>query len=200
MADEITISSQLKSDKTTTVQGTTSSFSVTMANALTHKHHTDQAVGTSAEALSLGDVVTTDEYIVSLVNQDATNFIELLLDAATESSTATAGGASTLTDGIKAWATNQWKGFTVSITGGTGSGQKRIVASNTGTVLTVSAAWVTQPDATSTYTIDCVIAKVRKGEPAGPIRAPANGLYKLKANTAACNTEVVATEAGDPAA
>lgn len=68
--------------------------------------------------------------------------------------TATAGGASTLTNSAKAWTTNQWTNYQIRISGGTGAGQIRTVASNTGTVITVSAAWTTQPDATSTYSIE----------------------------------------------
>lgn len=68
--------------------------------------------------------------------------------------TATAGGASTLTNSGKAWTTNQWTNSQIRITGGTGAGQIRTVASNTGTVITVSSAWTTQPDNTSTYSIE----------------------------------------------
>lgn len=68
--------------------------------------------------------------------------------------TATAGAATTLTNGAKAWATNQWANYQVRITAGTGIGQIRTIASNTGTVLTVSAAWTTNPDATSQYVIE----------------------------------------------
>jgi len=68
--------------------------------------------------------------------------------------TATAGGASTLTNSAKTWATNMWANYQVRITGGTGQGQIRTVSSNTGTVLTVSAAWTVTPDATSTYSIE----------------------------------------------
>lgn len=71
-----------------------------------------------------------------------------------ENSTATAGGASTLTDGTKSWTVNQWSNYQVRIDGGTGFGQIRTIASNTGTVLTTSAAWTTAPDATSTYVIE----------------------------------------------
>lgn len=67
--------------------------------------------------------------------------------------TATAGGASTLTNGAKTWTTNQWTNYMIRISGGTGKGQTRVIASNTGTVLTVSSAWTTIPDATSTYEI-----------------------------------------------
>lgn len=67
--------------------------------------------------------------------------------------TATAGGASTLTNSGKAWTTNQWANSQIRITGGTGVGQIRTIASNTGTVITTSAAWTANPDATSTYEI-----------------------------------------------
>lgn len=68
--------------------------------------------------------------------------------------TASAGGASTLTNGAKNWTANQWTNYQVRITSGTGAGQIRTIASNTSTVLTVSAAWTTAPDATSAYSIE----------------------------------------------
>lgn len=68
--------------------------------------------------------------------------------------TATAGGASTLTNGAKSWASNQWANSQIRITAGTGAGQIRTIASNTGTVITTSAAWATNPDATSVYSIE----------------------------------------------
>jgi len=70
-----------------------------------------------------------------------------------DNGTATAGGADTLTDSTKSWATNMWAGNVVQITAGTGVGQERTIASNTGTALTVSVAWTTQPSTDSTYTI-----------------------------------------------
>lgn len=66
---------------------------------------------------------------------------------------ATAGAATTLTNGIKNWTVNQWTNYQVRITGGTGIGQVRTIASNTATILTVSVAWTTNPDATSKYEI-----------------------------------------------
>lgn len=68
--------------------------------------------------------------------------------------TATAGGASTLTNGAKTWTVNQWTNFQIRITAGTGAGQTRTIASNTGTVITTSAAWTINPDATSVYAIE----------------------------------------------
>lgn len=68
--------------------------------------------------------------------------------------TATSGGASTLTNTAKNWTTNQWTNYQVRIVSGTGAGQIRTIASNTATVLTVSVAWTTAPDATSVYSLE----------------------------------------------
>lgn len=68
--------------------------------------------------------------------------------------TATSATSTTLVNSAKAWTTNQFANFQVRITGGTGVGQVRTIASNTGTTLTVSSAWTTTPDATSTYVIE----------------------------------------------
>lgn len=68
--------------------------------------------------------------------------------------TATAGGASTLTNSAKGWTVNQFANHQVRITGGTGAGQVRTIASNTSTALTTSAAWTTNPDNTSQYVIE----------------------------------------------
>lgn len=69
-------------------------------------------------------------------------------------STATAGAASTLTDTAKTWPVNGWANSQVRIVSGTGAGQIRSIASNTANVLTVSAAWAVNPDATSVYRIE----------------------------------------------
>lgn len=70
-----------------------------------------------------------------------------------DSGTASAGAATTLTDSSKSWGTDQWINYQVRITGGTGIGQIRPITDSTGTVLT-TAAWTTNPDATSTYVIE----------------------------------------------
>lgn len=51
------------------------------------------------------------------------------------------------------WTANQWAGCRVLIVQGTGAGCSRLIASNTTTVLTVSAAWDTTPDTTSIFVI-----------------------------------------------
>ena len=68
--------------------------------------------------------------------------------------TATAGAATTLANSAKTWTVNQWSNSQVRITAGTGAGQVRTIASNAATTLTVSAAWTTNPDATSQYAIE----------------------------------------------
>lgn len=68
--------------------------------------------------------------------------------------TATAGGAATLTNSAKSWGTNMWANYQIRITAGTGIGQIRTIASNTGTVITVSSNWTVNPDNTSVYSIE----------------------------------------------
>lgn len=70
-----------------------------------------------------------------------------------DSGTAESGTSTTLTDTDQTWTTDEHAGRTVHITGGTGAGQVREIASNTSDTLTVETAWDTTPDATSTYQI-----------------------------------------------
>jgi hypothetical protein len=73
--------------------------------------------------------------------------------AALTSGTATSGASTTLTDTGKAWTTNEFANKRARITGGLGKGQTRRIASNTATALTVSPAWATTPNSTSTYQV-----------------------------------------------
>ena len=70
-----------------------------------------------------------------------------------DSGTATSGASTTLTDTSQSWASNEYQDKCLIITGGTGVGQIRKISSNTATVLTVSSAFTTTPDATSEYVI-----------------------------------------------
>jgi len=84
-----------------------------------------------------GRIVGTPSYVGTYVN-----------------GTATAGAATTLTDSTKSFTVNGIANYQIRITAGTGVGQVRSISSNTATVITVSAAWTTNPDATSQYVIE----------------------------------------------
>lgn len=89
----------------------------------------------------------------------ACGFAETILAAAV-TGTAQAGAASTITLAAAASAVdNAYKFMTIRTTGGTGSGQSRVVSAYNGTtkVATVSEAWTTTPDATTTYSIDAQV-------------------------------------------
>ncbi len=61
--------------------------------------------------------------------------------------------STTLNDTSQSWAANLFTNESITITGGTGSGQSKTIASNTVTQVTVTSAWATTPDTTSTYRI-----------------------------------------------
>lgn len=82
--------------------------------------------------------------------------IELVDDVATAATT------STITDGTASWITNQYANMDIIITSGAANGQRRRIASNTATVITLAAAvtgnartgnFSVAPDATSTFKI-----------------------------------------------
>ena len=64
-----------------------------------------------------------------------------------------ASTSTTLKDAAAAWDTDQFKGYTVTITSGKDAGQSRVIASNTANVLTVPAWTTAAPDHTSKYSI-----------------------------------------------
>lgn len=68
--------------------------------------------------------------------------------------TATAGGASTISDAARNFVTDGVvAGWRVSIYDKTGKGQLATIASASGSQITVTAPWTTQPDATSRYKV-----------------------------------------------
>lgn len=83
------------------------------------------------------------------------------------SGTATGGSTTTLVDSSASWTTNYFKNTIVDITGGTGKDQTGIITGNTATTLTVSPAWTTAPNATSTYLITGKLTNVH-GTPEPP--------------------------------
>lgn len=77
----------------------------------------------------------------------------------TATGTATAGTAGsgttygTLTDSGQTWTVNNLKNYLIEITGGTGSGQIRVISSNTATAITIVGTWTAPVAASSTYAI-----------------------------------------------
>ncbi len=87
--------------------------------------------------------------------------------------TAQAGGSSTITLDSGASATDDiYNGATVTITGGTGSGQIRVISDYVGStkVSTVSTAWTTQPDNTSTFSVSSQVNQYVNASPQGRVK------------------------------
>jgi hypothetical protein len=66
---------------------------------------------------------------------------------------ATAVTTTTLSDSTKTWIASALVNLQVKITSGTGAGQVRFITANTTNQITVSVAWTTNPDTTSTFEI-----------------------------------------------
>jgi hypothetical protein len=103
----------------------------------------------SLSQTNLPATVGTDSAMASTAGYKNLSFSPLATGTSTGTNTST-----TLNNTGKAWTTNQWTNMQIRITGGTGNGQIRTIASNTATAITVSAAWTTTPDATSTYALE----------------------------------------------
>jgi hypothetical protein len=89
------------------------------------------------------------------------------------SGTAQAGASTTITLDAGALANDDiYNGATVTITGGTGSGQVRIISDYVGStkVATVSTAWSTTPDNTSTFTVSSQVGQYINASPQGRAR------------------------------
>ena len=90
-----------------------------------------------------------------------------------ENGTATAGTTTSLTDGFKTWVTDVFAGMTIKIVSGTGAGDIRIIASNTGSVITPTTPFSVAPDGTSVYQI----SKTQTADqPRGNLVVPMAGL------------------------
>ena len=98
-----------------------------------------------------------------------------------DNGTATAGANVTLTDSSKAWTSNAFLNYSVTITGGAGIGQTRKITTNTATVLTVSPAWGVKLDVTSTYAISMLGAFENKF-----VNVRQEGLSTLNPNFITC--------------
>jgi len=70
-----------------------------------------------------------------------------------ETGTATGGSSNTLVDTSKSWASDEWGGYYIMITGSTGAGQIREIQSNTSDTITVASNWNINPASGSQYVI-----------------------------------------------
>jgi hypothetical protein len=83
----------------------------------------------------------------------ATSLHTMSISDADTGTSSGSNSSTTLNDTSKSWTTNEYAGYALIITGGTGAGQFASISSNTDTQLTISGTFTTTPDATSTYTI-----------------------------------------------
>ena len=101
----------------------------------------------------------TRNNVIQLIAGDYNGFYFYLDDPALngdgeeDNGTATSGTVSALNDTSKSWTTNEHIGLPVRLIGGTGSGQRRIVSSNTSTQLVPTVNFNPAPDSTSIYSI-----------------------------------------------
>ena len=112
------------------------------------------AVLKGAGAVTVIDVETAPKNWGIFGNDIQLGITESASEEVLSSGTATTSQtpATTLTDSTKTWVAHAYIGKWVVITGGLGLGQSRAISENTTTVITV-AAWTTNPDTTSTYSI-----------------------------------------------
>lgn len=106
-------------------------------------------------AMVAGDFVQSGAAGAARVTTVAAKTIAALSASSTQydNGTATAGSGTTLTDSSKSFTTNAHAGRALVLLTGTGAGQSRRIVSNTGTAITVDAAWGTNPGAGTTYAI-----------------------------------------------
>jgi hypothetical protein len=81
-----------------------------------------------------------------------------------DSGTATSGTTTTLTDGTKAWAANQWGGYYLKITSGANNGLTAPIISNTGTVLILNPGFANAIGSSSYQIITASVAWVNPSD------------------------------------
>lgn len=136
-----------------------------------------------------------------------------LATAVTNSSNAT------ISDSTKNWKANQWAGYWVRITAGTGSPNGSTgainpllqITSNTATTLTLSGVFATAPDTTSTYSIEEVLASgvatsgstttlvnsAKSGGSAWTTNQWTNSRVRITGGTGLGQTSIIASNTGD---
>jgi hypothetical protein len=139
----------------------------------------------------------TNDYGVQATNAG------LLIDGALANSTGLASGSATgtasggtagststfgtLTTAAAGWTVNDLRGRFITITGGTGVGQVKVIASNTATNITIAGTW-TAPTGTSTYAVQDSSVAIT-----GCITAPPSGSGTVAAANSAIRVQGNAT-------
>jgi len=118
----------------------------------------EPATGKTYQVAYVSDKLSS-EYVPNIfpgnINQAVAAYGEKRPATLFDSGTATGSGTRTFTDTTKTWTVDEWVGFYLKITSGTGKGQVRVVISNTANTLTLSQDWtpLLAPDGTSLYTL-----------------------------------------------
>ena len=156
-------SSVIQAQASASVDGTTGEMTYNLTTAhtdtlgLNYKAVWEYIVsGVTYYETQLFDVVRS-KLSIPITDDDLYSELPSLKEANVQSNgTATSGAAGSLTDTLKRKELdNYWKGGTIEIISGTGSGQMRDITANvqsTG-VISVSPNWTTTPDSTSVYRI-----------------------------------------------
>lgn len=138
------------------VLGNASSFGdIILANNLSAPFLSPSAANRKPGTLAPGDSVIIPIYASQRSAQGlSTPSLDETAPSPTASGTVTSAGTSTFSDvDGESWMKDIWKGCTVEITGGLGSGQTRIITTNNKFTFTVDEPWTTTPDTTSTYKV-----------------------------------------------
>lgn len=115
-----------------------------------------KGIGRAAALDILVDVQSGTGNMFSEISGESINtaYLRLNYNTAIDSGTSSGSNAAVnFNDTSKTWGVNDYVNGAVKITGGTGVGQTRIIASNTTTQLGLADAWGIIPDNTSTYEI-----------------------------------------------
>ena len=122
------------------------------------------ASGTYREQVTIRGKAYTGDYSITIEGE-----WQSLAGNMTATSGANGGGSGsagfgTLTRTGSGWLTNEFQRDYVEVFAGTGSGQTRLIHSNTATVLTIVGRWDTVPDATSQFRINRLITIINGGD------------------------------------
>ena len=150
-----------------------------VTNNTIHGNDTGLDLGSSVDAFvahnvlgqnTTADIVSSSATTPTLVNNEQWSKDGTVLSSLT-SGTAQAGGATTITlESGSSTTSDLYTGSGIVITGGTGAGQARMITGYAGGTLiaTISPAWVTNPDSTSTYELRGADAHVNYWQGSAP--------------------------------